>query len=102
MWTETYLTTKRSNDVIALEAVTRTHTPTPAFTAMAMSTAFWDEDPAPATLMELMDEVEDALGSALFTFGLQADLEEALDTALLRDHLAQTAVVDRKLSAVAA
>lgn len=88
--------------MIALEAITRTHTLTPALTAMDISTAFWDEDPAPAALMELMDEVEDALSSALFTFGLQADMEEAIDTALLRDHLAQTAVVDGKLSAVAA
>ncbi len=47
-------------------------------------------DPAPLMVMQLMDEMDDAVSAALFAFNLRADIEESLDWALLRERLAST------------
>jgi hypothetical protein len=60
------------------------------------------EDPAPIEIMQLMDELDDALNAAFFSFCLRADIEEAIDTALLRERVATTPILNGREHSLAA
>jgi hypothetical protein len=60
------------------------------------------EDPAPVEVMQLMDELDDALSAAFFSFCLRADIEEAIDNALLRERVATTPTLNGRVRTLAA
>jgi hypothetical protein len=69
---------------------------------LVMSRPIENLDPAPIEVMQLMDELDDALNAAFFSFCLRADIEEAIDTALLRERMATTPTLNGRIRSLAA